>query len=77
MFINMDIQWAGTFLGCVALIMVPVPLLFIKYGPTLRAKSKWVPKLPPPPSAAPKTDEEVTEKEVDKSESSGGSEKHA
>ncbi|KAG7575461.1 hypothetical protein FFLO_00280 [Filobasidium floriforme] len=36
-------RWASTLLGCVALIMVPIPIVLIKYGPSLRAKSKFSP----------------------------------
>ena len=75
MFIGMRLQYAFTLLGCIAFVMIPVPLLFMKYGPQLRAKSKWAPKLPPP--APPKVEVETTEKEVDKSESSENSEKQA
>lgn len=41
MFNNMGVNWAGLLLGLFALAMVPVPLLFIKYGKTLRQKSKY------------------------------------
>ncbi|KAJ5122068.1 hypothetical protein N7448_003199 [Penicillium atrosanguineum] len=40
MFKNMGVQWAGTLLGCLAAIMIPIPLLFRSYGPLLRSKSK-------------------------------------
>ncbi|KAJ5951925.1 uncharacterized protein N7479_010338 [Penicillium vulpinum] len=43
MFVNMHVQWAGTLLGCLALIMVPIPLAFMKWGPALRRKSKFAP----------------------------------
>ncbi|KAJ5975570.1 hypothetical protein N7481_009277 [Penicillium waksmanii] len=43
MFQNLGVQWAGTLLGCLALIMVPIPLVFIKWGPALRKKSKFAP----------------------------------
>ena len=45
MFVNLGVQWAGTLLGCLALIMVPIPLAFIKWGPALRKKSKFAPLL--------------------------------
>lgn len=45
MFNNLGVQWAGTLLGCLALIMVPIPLAFIRYGPWLRRKSKFAPNL--------------------------------
>ncbi|KAK6458477.1 putative transporter [Scheffersomyces xylosifermentans] len=41
MFVNMKIQWASTLLGCIAIIMIPVPFLFYKFGRTLRDKSKF------------------------------------
>ncbi|KAJ5084603.1 hypothetical protein NUU61_009182 [Penicillium alfredii] len=40
MFENMGVQWAGTLLGCLAAIMMPIPLAFRTYGPWLRTKSK-------------------------------------
>lgn len=43
MFLNLGVQWAGTLLGCLAVIMVPIPLAFIKFGPALRKKSKFAP----------------------------------
>ncbi|PYH79024.1 MFS general substrate transporter [Aspergillus uvarum CBS 121591] len=43
MFVNLGVQWAGTLLGCLAAIMVPIPLGFILYGPALRRKSKFAP----------------------------------
>ncbi|KAB8237942.1 MFS transporter/fungal specific transcription factor domain-containing protein [Aspergillus alliaceus] len=36
MFKNLGVQWAGTLIGCLAAIMIPIPLLFKKYGPQLR-----------------------------------------
>lgn len=47
MFQNLGVQWAGTLLGCLALIMVPIPLAFIKWGPALRKKSKFAPTFGP------------------------------
>ncbi|KAL4862161.1 hypothetical protein BDV12DRAFT_207433 [Aspergillus spectabilis] len=37
---NLGVQWAGTMLGCLAAAMIPIPVLFYKYGPRLRQKSK-------------------------------------
>ncbi|KAI9035367.1 MFS transporter [Aspergillus affinis] len=42
MFKNLGIQWAGTLIGCLAAVMIPIPLVFRRYGPHLRAKSKVV-----------------------------------
>lgn len=41
MFDNLGVQWAGTLLGCLAAIMVPIPLGFIAFGPRLRKRSKF------------------------------------
>ncbi|KAJ6033164.1 hypothetical protein N7499_009433 [Penicillium canescens] len=50
MFNNLGVQWAGTLLGCLALIMVPIPLAFIKWGPSLRKRSKFAPIFEPKPT---------------------------
>ncbi|QRD81343.1 bicyclomycin resistance protein [Aspergillus flavus] len=36
MFKNLGVQWAGTLIGCLAAIMIPIPVVFKKYGPRLR-----------------------------------------
>ncbi|KAF7310808.1 Polyamine transporter 1 [Mycena chlorophos] len=36
-------RWASSLLGFVALAMVPIPFVFIKYGATIRAKSRFAP----------------------------------
>ncbi|KAJ5355938.1 Major facilitator superfamily domain general substrate transporter [Penicillium concentricum] len=59
MFVNLGVQWAGTLLGCLALIMIPIPLVFIKWGPALRKKSKFAPILNPAP--ATKSEKGLTE----------------
>jgi MFS transporter, DHA1 family, multidrug resistance protein len=40
LFRNLGIQWAGTLLGCIAAIMIPIPFAFHRYGPQLRARSR-------------------------------------
>lgn len=35
-------QWAGTLLGLVQVIMIPIPLVFYKYGDRIRAKSPLI-----------------------------------
>ncbi|OJJ95234.1 hypothetical protein ASPACDRAFT_82069 [Aspergillus aculeatus ATCC 16872] len=47
MFHNLGIQWAGTLLGCIAVVMIPIPVLFYVYGPRLRRKSKLAPLVEP------------------------------
>ncbi|KAF7347942.1 putative mfs-multidrug-resistance transporter [Mycena venus] len=36
-------RWASSLLGFVALIMVPIPIVLKRFGPTIRAKSRFVP----------------------------------
>ena len=43
MFDALGVNWAGTLLGCVALILVPIPVVFWKYGAKIRARSKFAP----------------------------------
>ncbi|KAF7160797.1 hypothetical protein CNMCM5623_006391 [Aspergillus felis] len=43
LFTNLGVQWAGTLLGCLAFIMIPIPLAFIKFGPALRRSSNFAP----------------------------------
>lgn len=40
---GMGVQWAGTLLGCVALALIPLPVLFYLKGAKLREKSKFAP----------------------------------
>jgi len=42
-FDNLGIQWAGTLLGCLAAVMIPIPFIFYYYGPKIRARSKFAP----------------------------------
>ena len=48
MFKALGINWAGTLLGCVAVVLVPIPVIFYKYGAKIRAKSKFAPTFPKP-----------------------------
>jgi DHA1 family multidrug resistance protein-like MFS transporter len=43
MFNGMGVNWAGTLLGCVALLLVPIPVGFYYYGERLRMKSAFAP----------------------------------
>lgn len=43
MFHNLGIQWAGTLLGCIALLLAPMPFVFYRYGAWVRTKSKFAP----------------------------------
>jgi DHA1 family multidrug resistance protein-like MFS transporter len=46
MFKGMGVNWAGTLLGCVALLLVPIPVGFYYYGERLRMKSAFAPTKP-------------------------------
>lgn len=41
MYEKMGIDWASSFFGFVALVMMPIPWIFTKYGPQLRAASRF------------------------------------
>jgi DHA1 family multidrug resistance protein-like MFS transporter len=69
MFEGMGIQWASTLLGCVALVLVPMPVVFYLYGKKLRAKSKFAPA---PDIQAGKRDEESRGRETEGSEEREG-----
>lgn len=43
MFENLGVQWAGTLLGCIAALMIPIPIAFRMYGPKIRQKSRLSP----------------------------------
>lgn len=43
MFDGMGIQWASTLLGCIAIVLVPVPVWFYLRGGKIREKSKFAP----------------------------------
>ncbi|KAF2019053.1 major facilitator superfamily [Aaosphaeria arxii CBS 175.79] len=51
MFTGMGIQWAATLLGCIAAVLVPVPVWFYLRGAKIREKSKFAPT-PKPIGAA-------------------------
>ncbi|KAJ6102374.1 MFS general substrate transporter [Penicillium sp. IBT 16267x] len=61
MFENMGIQWASTLLGCLAAVLVPIPVCFYFYGKRLRMKSKFAPFFEPAAEAACGDEKEVTE----------------
>ncbi|KAF2186368.1 MFS general substrate transporter [Zopfia rhizophila CBS 207.26] len=43
MFDGMGIEWASTLLGCVGLLLVPMPIVFYLFGKKIRMKSKFTP----------------------------------
>ncbi|OAP64225.1 hypothetical protein AYL99_00197 [Fonsecaea erecta] len=45
MFDNLGIEWAGTLLGCIAALCVPIPVCFYFFGKKLRQRSKFAPTM--------------------------------
>lgn len=41
MFKNLGTQWAGTLLGCLAVVLAPAPYVFFFYGPAIRKRSQY------------------------------------
>lgn len=52
MFETLNPRWASTLLGCVSIVLAPIPFILRKYGPILRRKSKYAPTSPPAPKKA-------------------------
>ncbi|KAF7985297.1 hypothetical protein HWV62_6461 [Athelia sp. TMB] len=42
-------QWASSLVGFIALLLMPIPFVLTRYGPTLRLKSKYAPSKPTVP----------------------------
>lgn len=42
MYAAMTPRWAGTFLGLLEVLLIPIPFMFYKYGDRIRAKSKLI-----------------------------------
>jgi hypothetical protein len=43
MYEGMGVNWASTLIGGIALMLLPIPFLFYKYGPRIRAKKQVFP----------------------------------
>ena len=43
MFDGLGVQWTGTLLGCVAALLVPIPVAFYFYGAKIRQRSNFAP----------------------------------
>ena len=41
MFENLGYRWAGSLLGFLALLLMPIPFVLEKYGYRLRKRSPW------------------------------------
>ncbi|KAF4964376.1 hypothetical protein FSARC_7675 [Fusarium sarcochroum] len=65
MFDGMGIQYASTLLGCVAVVLAPIPFIFYRYGAKIRQKSKYAPTAPAAtPSSSAEEDEKETENDT-------------
>ena len=61
MFDALGVNWAGTLLGCVALILVPIPVVFWRYGAKIRARSRFAPTAKAQPVLAVADEEDGVE----------------
>ncbi|KIY71160.1 MFS general substrate transporter [Cylindrobasidium torrendii FP15055 ss-10] len=41
MFTKLGYQWAGTLFACIATLMIPIPYVLFRYGPSIRSHSKF------------------------------------
>ena len=57
MFSALGVNWTGTLLGCVALVLAPIPAVFWKYGDRIRAMSKFAPTMAKMPIAVDDSEE--------------------
>lgn len=64
MFEGMGIQYASTLLGCVAVVLAPIPFIFYRYGAKIRQRSKYAPTAPPPAPGSSGEDEKETDNET-------------
>lgn len=64
MFDGMGIQWASTLLGCVAVVLIPIPVIFYIYGARIRARSRLAPM--PHPGQPQATPDETSGAELEK-----------
>lgn len=70
MFAALHVNWAGTLLGCVALCLVPIPIVFYIYGAKIRERSAFAPTKPPAPPS--EEDEPASVAEAEKTQTKNG-----
>lgn len=73
MFHSLGVNWAGTLLGCVALVLVPIPVCFLIFGQKIREKSPFAPtmKPPQPPSDTEEPEPALADTEKESANGSG------
>lgn len=59
MYDKLNPRWASTLLGCIAILLAPIPFILRKYGAAMRKRSKFAPSRPP----VPKEEEETKSSE--------------
>lgn len=59
MFQGMGINWAATLLGCIAAVLVPVPIWFYLRGAKIRESSAFAPTGPAGPKREERAENEV------------------
>jgi len=64
MFTGLGVQWAATLLGCVAAVLVPIPIVFYIYGARLRERSAFAPVMQPHADPHSAEDDEEVNKEA-------------
>lgn len=67
MFDALGVNWTGTLLGCVAVVLVPIPAFFYYFGARIRARSAYAPTHSGPPAGS--VDEDATPAPVEKTNS--------
>jgi DHA1 family multidrug resistance protein-like MFS transporter len=67
MFNALGVNWTGTLLGCVAIVLVPIPAIFWYYGQRIRARSPYAPTRP---AETPATDSQEDGAELEQAEKS-------
>lgn len=45
MFNGIGVNWAGTLLGLVAVVLIPIPVIFYIYGARIRKRSAFAPDM--------------------------------
>ena len=61
---GLGVQWAGTLLGCVAVILIPLPVIFYLKGAKIRERSTFAPTFSKANEAADSASESDPEKDA-------------
>ncbi|CAI4217334.1 unnamed protein product [Parascedosporium putredinis] len=77
MFTGLGVQWAATLLGCVAAVLVPIPIVFYIYGARLRERSAFAPVMQPHADPHSAEDEEEVNKEANGASSAIGEKRNS